>query len=174
MRIGWGYDIHPLKKGRQLILGSVKVPFEKGLYGHSDADVLIHAICDAIHGAMGEGDLGKFFPDTDPRFADIESSHLLREVVRRAKDRGYQIHNVDTTIIAQRPRLANYLPEMERRLAKILEIKRHEINVKATSPEEVGAIGREEAIAAQCVVLMEEKGNDSPAAGSGPGTDRKP
>lgn len=159
MRIGCGYDIHPLKEGRKLMLGGVNIPFEKGLYGHSDADVLIHAICNAILGAMGDGDLGKLFPDTDPRFADIESSHLLREVVHRVKARGYEIHNVDATIIAQRPRLANYLPEMEKRLARILEIKRQGINVKATSPEGIGAIGRGEAILAQCVVLLEEKRN---------------
>lgn len=157
MRIGWGYDIHPLKEGRKLIIGGVEVPFEKGLYGHSDADVLIHAICDAILGAMGQGDLGRLFPDTDPRFADIESRHLLREVVERAKAKGYEIHNVDTTIIAQRPRLTNYLPEMGQRLAQILEVEGERINVKATSPEGIGAIGREEAIAAQCVVLMGKK-----------------
>lgn len=159
MRIGCGYDIHPLKEGRKLMLGGVNIPFEKGLYGHSDADVLIHAICDAILGAMGDGDLGKLFPDTDPRFVDIESSHLLCEVVHRVKARGYEIHNVDATIIAQRPRLTNYLPEMEKRLARILEIKRQGINVKATSPEGIGAIGRGEAILAQCVVLLEEKRN---------------
>ncbi len=157
MRIGWGYDIHPLKEGRKLIIGGVEVPFEKGLYGHSDADVLIHAICDAILGAMGQGDLGRLFPDTDPRFADIESRYLLREVVERAKAKGYEIHNVDTTIIAQRPRLTNYLPEMGQRLAQILEVEGERINVKATSPEGIGAIGREEAIAAQCVVLMDKK-----------------
>lgn len=157
MRIGWGYDIHPLKEGRKLILGGVNVPFDRGLHGHSDADVLIHAVCDAILGAMGDGDLGKLFPDTDPRFADIESSHLLREVARRAKARGWRIHNVDATIVAQRPRLATYLPKMEARLAKTLEINRQGVNVKAASPEGIGAIGREEAIAAQCVVLIEEE-----------------
>ena len=157
MKIGWGYDIHPLREGRKLVLGGVDVPFKKGLYGHSDADVLIHAICDAILGAMGQGDLGKLFPDTDPRYAGIESSHLLQEVAHRAKKRGFMIHNVDATVIAQKPRLTNYLPEMERRLARTLEIKRQGMNVKATSPEGIGAIGREEAIAAQCVVLLEEK-----------------
>jgi len=157
MRIGWGYDIHPLKQGRELILGGVRVPFEKGLYGHSDADVLIHAICDAILGAMGDGDLGRLFPDTDPKFADIESSHFLREVVHRAEARQYEIHNVDATIIAQRPRLVSHLPRMEERLARIIQVNKQSINVKATSPEGIGAIGREEAIAAQCVVLLEEK-----------------
>jgi len=157
MRIGWGYDIHPLREGRKLMLGGVDVPFEKGLYGHSDADVLIHALCDALLGAMGEGDLGRLFPDTDPRFAHIESSHLLREVVDRTTAKGYEIHHVDATIIAQKPRLVNHLPQMEERLAKILGIEGQHINVKATSPEGIGAIGREEAIAAQCVVLMEEK-----------------
>ena len=157
MRIGWGYDIHPLREGRKLVLGGVRIPFEKGLFGHSDADVLIHAICDAILGALGDGDLGRLFPDTDPAFADIESSRLLREVVHRAVSQHYEIQNLDATIIAQRPRLAEYLPRMEASLAKILGINRERINVKATSPEGIGAIGREEAMAAQCVVLMETR-----------------
>ena len=157
MRIGWGYDIHPVREGRKLVLGGVRIPFEKGLFGHSDADVLIHAICDAILGALGDGDLGRLFPDTDPAFADIESSRLLREVVHRAVSQHYEIQNLDATIIAQRPRLAEYLPRMEASLAKILGINRERINVKATSPEGIGAIGREEAMAAQCVVLMETR-----------------
>lgn len=157
MRIGWGYDIHPLKEGRRLVLGGVEIPFEKGLYGHSDADVLIHAICDAILGAMADGDLGRLFPDTDPKFAEIDSSHLLRQVVDRAKARGYEIRNVDTTIVAQEPKLASYLSKMEERLAEILQLKGQDVNVKATSPEGIGAIGHEEAIAAQCVVLIEER-----------------
>jgi 2-C-methyl-D-erythritol 2,4-cyclodiphosphate synthase len=156
MRIGWGYDIHPLREGRALILGGVNIPFERGLHGHSDADVLIHAVCDAILGAMGDGDLGKLFPDTDPRFAGIDSSRLLCEVFGRAKVKGYRIHNIDATIIAQRPRLADYLSLMEEKLAETLELRGRNINVKATSPEGVGALGREEAIAAQCVVLLEE------------------
>lgn len=160
MRIGWGYDIHPLKEGRRLMLGGMEVPFHKGLDGHSDADVLIHAICDAILGAIGDGDLGRLFPEDDPRFADIESSYLLREVVHRAKAKGFEIHNVDTTIIAQRPRLADYLPAMAERLAEILGVEWQDINVKATSPEGIGAFGREEAIAAQCVVLIEESRDD--------------
>ncbi|NIQ38093.1 MAG: 2-C-methyl-D-erythritol 2,4-cyclodiphosphate synthase [Proteobacteria bacterium] len=157
MRIGWGYDIHPVKEGRKLMLGGVEVPSEKGLDGHSDADVLIHAVCDAILGAMGDGDLGSHFPDTDPRFANIESSKLLRKVVRSAQSKGYEIRNLDTTIIAQKPRLSDFLPKMGERLAEILEIEKQRINVKATSPEGIGAIGREEAIAAQSVVLMERR-----------------
>ncbi len=158
MRIGWGYDIHPLKEGRRLVLGGVEIPFGRGLYGHSDADVLIHAICDAILGAMADGDLGRLFPDTDPKFAEIDSSHLLRQVADRAKARGYEIRNVDTTIVAQEPRLASHLSKMEERLAEILGLKGQDVNVKATSPEGIGAIGREEAIAAHCVVLIEESG----------------
>jgi len=158
VRIGWGYDIHPLKEGRRLVLGGVEIPFERGLYGHSDADVLIHAICDAILGAMADGDLGRLFPDTDPKFAEIDSSHLLRQVVDRAKARGYEIRNIDTTIVAQEPKLASYLSKMEERLAEILRLKGQDVNVKATSPEGIGAIGHEEAIAAQCVVLMQKKG----------------
>jgi 2-C-methyl-D-erythritol 2,4-cyclodiphosphate synthase len=157
MKIGCCYDIHPLREGRKLILGGVDIPFEKGLYGHSDADVLIHALCDALLGAMGEGDLGRLFPDTDPRFADLESSHFLREVVHRTTAKGYKIDHVDATIIAQKPRLVNHLPQMEERLAEIMGIEGQQINVKATSPEGVGALGREEAIAAQCVVLVEAR-----------------
>lgn len=157
MRIGWGYDIHPLREARKLMLGGMKIPFKKGLAGHSDADVLIHAICDAILGATGQGDLGRLFPDNDPRFEGIESGVLLREVIRQARKRGYEIINVDTTIVAQTPRLAEYLPGMEENLAKLLGIDKKRINVKAASPEGIGAIGREEAIAAQSVVLMEEK-----------------
>ena len=157
MRIGWGYDIHPLRRGRRLFLGGVLIPFDKGLEGHSDADVLIHAICDALLGAMGDGDLGRLFPDSDPRFADVESSRLLREVVHRVKARRYKIDNVDATIIAQKPRLANHLVAMEEKLAGVLQIETRNINVKATSPEGIGALGREEAIAAQCVVLIDER-----------------
>lgn len=157
MRIGLGYDIHPLREGRKLMLGGVNVPFEKGLIGHSDADVLIHALCDAILGALGEGDLGRLFPDTDTRFADMESSYFLHEVVRRTGAKGCTIQHVDATIIAQRPRLVSYLPRMEERLAEILGVEVPQVNIKATSPEGIGAVGREEAIAAQCVVLVEER-----------------
>ena len=157
IKVGFGFDVHQLKEGADLWIGGVKIPSEKGAVGHSDADVLIHAVCDAILGAMGEGDLGRHFPDTDPRFADIGSLHFLREIAHRAEGRGYRIHNVDATIIAQRPRLAKYLPEMEKRLATTLEIGREGVNVKAASPEGIGAIGREEAVVAQCVVLLEEK-----------------
>jgi 2-C-methyl-D-erythritol 2,4-cyclodiphosphate synthase len=159
MKIGWGYDIHPLKRGKKLVLGGVDLPFEKGLHGHSDADVLIHAVCDAILGAMGDGDRGRLFPDTDPGFAGIESTHFLQEISQRAATRGFRIHNVDATIIAQRPRLAPYLAEMEKRLARALKIEKQAINVKATSPEGIGAIGRQEAIAALCAVLLEEERN---------------
>jgi 2-C-methyl-D-erythritol 2,4-cyclodiphosphate synthase len=161
MKIGWGYDIHPLRVGRKLVLGGVEIPFEKGLDGHSDADVLIHALCDALLGAAGQGDLGRLFPDTDSRFANIESSRLLREVLHGTRVGEFEIHHVDSTIIAQRPRLVTYLPRMEERLAAILELERERINIKATSPEGIGAIGREEAIAAQCVVLMEARKRES-------------
>ncbi len=161
MKIGWGYDIHPLRMGKKLVLGGVEIPFEKGLDGHSDADVLIHALCDALLGAAGQGDLGRLFPDTDPRFANIESSRLLREILHETRVGEFEIHHVDSTIIAQRPRLVTYLPRMEERLATILELERGRINIKATSPEGIGAIGREEAIAAQCVVLMEARKRES-------------
>jgi len=161
MKIGWGYDIHPLRVGRKLVLGGVHIPFEKGLDGHSDADVLIHALCDALLGAAGQGDLGRLFPDTDPRFANIESSRLLRKILHETRVAEFDIHHVDSTIIAQRPKLVTHLPRMEEGLAGILEVERERINIKATSPEGIGAIGREEAIAAQCVVLMEPKKRES-------------
>jgi 2-C-methyl-D-erythritol 2,4-cyclodiphosphate synthase len=157
MRIGWGYDIHPLVEGRDLMLGGVKVPFQKGLSGHSDADVLIHAICDAILGALGRGDLGRHFPDDDPRFEGVASIYFLREVVRQAHEQGYGIRNLDTTVITQTPRLVNFLAQMEAELAGALQIETTRVNVKATSPEGIGPIGHGDAIAAQCVVLLEER-----------------
>jgi 2-C-methyl-D-erythritol 2,4-cyclodiphosphate synthase len=153
MRVGIGYDLHRLAANRKLILGGVEIPFELGLLGHSDADVLTHAICDAMLGAVGLGDIGQHFPDTDPAYAGINSLILL-DKVKTLVCANYTIQNVDSTIIAQRPRLAPYIPEMRKRLAAVLGIPVNQINVKATTSEGLGFIGEGKAIAAQAVVCL--------------------
>jgi len=155
MRVGQGYDVHPLVAGRELILGGVKIPHSKGLSGHSDADVLIHAICDACLGAAGLGDIGRHFPDSDPRFKGIDSRVLLRQVVRLLEQRDWRVGNVDSTIVAQAPRLAAHIPAMVHNLAADLEVPESSVNVKATTTEHLGFAGREEGIAAHAVVLIE-------------------
>jgi 2-C-methyl-D-erythritol 2,4-cyclodiphosphate synthase len=155
MRIGIGYDIHPLSKGRKLVLGGIEIPHTQGLAGHSDADALVHAVCDALLGAMGEGDLGRHYPSTDPKFKDISSLVLLEEVSGLLAKKGYRLINVDTVIIAQAPRLGPYLAAMGARLAEVLKVDRAAINVKVKSGEHLDAIGREEAIAAHAVCLIE-------------------
>lgn len=155
MRIGQGFDVHQLVPGRELILGGVKVPYELGLLGHSDADVLIHAIMDALLGAIGAGDIGIHFPDTDPRYRGADSTQLLAEVLRLVAEAGYRIGNVDATIIAQRPKLAGYIPQMRERLAGVAGCDRSALNIKATTTEKLGFTGRGEGIAAQAVVLLE-------------------
>ncbi len=155
MRIGQGFDVHQLVPGRELILGGVKVPYELGLLGHSDADVLIHAIMDALLGAIGAGDIGIHFPDTDPRYRGADSTQLLAEVLRLVAEAGYRIGNVDATIIAQRPKLAGYIPQMRERLAGVAGCDRSVLNIKATTTEKLGFTGRGEGIAAQAVVLLE-------------------
>lgn len=155
MRIGFGYDSHRLAAGRKLILGGTWVPFELGLLGHSDADVLIHAVCDAILGAVGAGDIGRQFPDTDPAYRDISSLLLLRRVVDVAAGRGYRVLNVDTTIVLERPKLAPYLGEMTENLAGILGIPVARISVKAKTNEGMGLVGAGEGAAAFAVVLLE-------------------
>jgi len=153
MRIGMGYDMHRLVAGRRLILGGVEIPFEKGLLGHSDADVLTHAICDALLGAAGLGDIGCHFPDTDPAWADIESLKLLDQV--RAMIRGdWVIANIDATVMAEEPKISPFREAMVSRLAAVLRLNRLQINIKATTLEGLGAVGRAEGIAAQCVVLL--------------------
>ena len=153
MRIGMGYDMHRLVAGRRLILGGVAIPFEKGLLGHSDADVLTHAICDALLGAAGLGDIGCHFPDTDPAWADIESLKLLDQV--RAMIRGdWVIANIDATVMAEEPKISPFREAMVSRLAAVLRLNRLQINIKATTLEGLGAVGRGEGIAAQCVVLL--------------------
>jgi 2-C-methyl-D-erythritol 2,4-cyclodiphosphate synthase len=155
MRIGQGFDVHALAAGRKLIVGGVHIPFAKGLLGHSDADVLLHAICDALLGAAGLGDIGRHFPDTDARYSDIDSRELLRDVARKLRSLQLTVVNVDATIIAQAPRMAPHIPRMVVNISEDLGVVPAAVNVKATTTEELGFIGREEGIAAQAVALIE-------------------
>ena len=154
MRIGHGYDVHCLVEGRKLIMGGVDIPWEKGLLGHSDADVLLHAIADAILGAVALGDIGRHFPDTDPRFKGADSLKLLAHVGELARAQGYVTGNVDATIVAQRPKMAPHIQKMRENIALALDIDPGRINVKATTTEELGFAGRGEGIAAHAVALM--------------------
>lgn len=156
MRIGFGYDVHRLVEGRPLILGGVEVPHQRGLLGHSDADVLIHALMDALLGAAALGDIGKHFPDTDAKFKGISSLLLLKKVKELLQAHGYSVHNVDAVVVAERPKLASYIEMMCENIAKILEIDRRKVNVKATTTEGLGFTGREEGIAAHAVVIIHE------------------
>lgn len=155
MRIGQGFDIHALTEGRKLIIGGVTIPYERGLAGHSDADVLLHAICDALIGAAALGDIGKHFPDIDARYAGIDSRKLLREVVALLRERGYRVVNMDSTVIAQAPKLAPYILPMRENIAADLGIAIEDVNVKAKTSERLGAIGRGEGIVAEAVVLID-------------------
>ena len=157
MRIGNGYDVHRLVPGRKLILGGVDVPHSKGLLGHSDADVLLHALSDAILGAIGEGDIGRHFPDTDPAYQGADSIKLLRQVMDLADAKGYRVGNVDATIVAQRPKLAPFIQQMRLNIARALSTDEERVNVKATTTEELGFAGRGEGIAAYAVALLEQK-----------------
>ena len=157
LRIGSGFDIHRLIEGRRLILGGIEIPFEKGLSGHSDADVLIHAIIDSILGAMGKADIGTFFPDTDNKFKDIDSKILLKKVVEIMKNEGFSIINIDTNIIAQAPKLMPHVPLMKEKLAQLLEIEVDQISIKAKTMENLDSIGKGEGIAAQASVLIIKK-----------------
>jgi 2-C-methyl-D-erythritol 2,4-cyclodiphosphate synthase len=154
MRIGQGFDVHQLVAGRKLIIGGVDIPFEKGLLGHSDADVLLHAICDALLGAAALGDIGKHFADTDAQFKDIDSRILLRDVMQKLRGLGYRVGNVDATIIAQAPKMAPHIPTMVANIAADLGVEMNAVNVKATTTEQLGYTGRGEGIAAQAVVLL--------------------
>lgn len=156
MRVGFGYDVHPFVSGRPLILGGIRIPYLLGLKGHSDADVLTHAICDALLGAVAEGDIGRHFPDTDPQYRDIKSMILLKEVLVKVREKGFRPINVDATIVAQKPKLADTIPRMVKEVADVLEIETGRVNVKATTTEGLGFTGREEGIAAYAVVLVEE------------------
>jgi 2-C-methyl-D-erythritol 2,4-cyclodiphosphate synthase len=154
IRIGHGYDVHRLVAERELILGGVEVPYSLGLLGHSDADVLLHAICDAILGALGEGDIGRHFPDTDPAYRGISSLKLLREVMALAEAKGYDIGNLDATVIAQRPKLAPHIRAMVENIAEACGADIEKINVKATTTEQLGFEGRGEGISAHAVVVL--------------------
>ena len=156
MRIGHGYDVHRLVEARDLILGGVKVPYELGLLGHSDADVLLHAVSDALLGAAGLGDIGRHFPDTDPQYKGADSLKLLRIVGEKVMAAGYRVSNIDVTMIAQRPKLKDYIEQMERNIAGALGIDMNRVNVKATTEEKLGFTGNMEGMACHAVCLLEE------------------
>ncbi len=154
MRIGFGYDSHRLAEGRRLVLGGVEIPHDRGLLGHSDADVLVHAVCDAILGALAAGDIGRHFPDTDPAYKDISSLKLLEHVRILGAQRGYDIHNVDSTVVLEQPRISEHIPVMAVKLAETLKIALESVNVKAKTNEGMGFAGRQEGIAAYAVVTI--------------------
>lgn len=156
-RIGQGFDVHQLTEGRPLIIGGIEIPYEKGLLGHSDADVLLHTVADACLGAIGEGDIGRHFPDTDPEFKDADSAKLLEHVWKLVKEKGYELVNADCTIIAQKPKMASYIDQMRERIAQLLETDNENINVKATTTEKLGFTGRGEGIASQVAVLLQKR-----------------
>lgn len=154
MRIGQGFDVHQLVEGRPLILGGITIPHAKGLLGHSDADVLLHTVADACLGAIGEGDIGKHFPDTDAAFKDANSAKLLEHVWQIVKKSGFKLGNIDCTIMAEKPKMAPYIQKMQGRISELLEADVSQVNVKATTTEKLGFTGREEGIASQAVVLL--------------------
>lgn len=159
MRIGQGFDVHALVEGRKLVVGGVTIPFERGLAGHSDADVLIHAVCDALLGAAGLGDIGGHFPDSDPKYRNADSRTLLREVGRKVREAGFSIANLDATIIAEAPKMAPHAQAMVANLSADLGLKAAQVNVKAKTAERLGAIGRGEGIAAEAIALLGETGD---------------
>ncbi|GIN72230.1 2-C-methyl-D-erythritol 2,4-cyclodiphosphate synthase [Bacillus sp. J14TS2] len=157
LRIGQGFDVHQFAEDRPLIIGGITIPHEKGLIGHSDADVLLHTIADACLGAIGEGDIGHHFPDTDPDFKDADSAKLLEQVWKFVTERGYTLANLDCTIMAQKPKMAPHIEKMKKRIAQLLEANEEQINVKATTTETLGFVGREEGIASMAVVLLQKQ-----------------
>ena len=156
VRIGHGYDVHRLAAGRRLLLGGVDIPFERGLDGHSDADVLLHALCDALLGSLSLGDIGMHFPDTDLRYKDSDSLELLKRVMGMVEERGYRVGNVDLTVIAERPKISAYIPQMKENIARTLRLDREQVSIKATTTEGLGFAGRGEGIAVHAVVLVEK------------------
>jgi len=156
MRIGFGYDVHPLVEGRRLILGGVEIPFEKGLEGHSDADVLLHAVCDALLGALGEGDIGKHFPNNDPRYRGISSLRLLEAVASMMTERFLALENLDVSVVAEKPQIAAYIPRMSEQISRALNLAPERVNIKATTSEGLGFIGEGKGMAAYAVVLLKE------------------
>jgi len=159
MRIGYGYDVHTLGPGRKLILGGIEIPHSKGLVGHSDSDVLVHAVCDALLGAMGEGDLGRHYPSSDQRYKDISSLKLLEDVASKLRKKGYRVGNVDTVIVAQAPRLDRHLAAMGMKLAETLRVEVGLVNVKVKSGEGLDAVGKEEGMIAHAVCMIEPIGS---------------
>ena len=156
MRIGHGYDVHRLVEGRDLILGGVKIDYEKGLLGHSDADVLLHAVSDALLGAAGLGDIGRHFPDTDPKYKGADSLELLREVYRKIAEKGFRVGNIDVTMIAQKPKLKDFIPQMQENIAAAVGVAPDRVNVKATTEEKLGFTGSGEGMSCHAVCLLEE------------------
>ena len=156
MRIGHGYDVHRLVEGRDLILGGVKIDYEKGLLGHSDADVLLHAVSDALLGAAGMGDIGRHFPDTDPKYKGADSLELLREVYRKISEKGFRVGNIDVTMIAQKPKLKDFIPQMQENIAAAVGVAPDRVNVKATTEEKLGFTGSGEGMACHAVCLLED------------------
>ena len=156
MRIGHGYDVHRLVEGRDLILGGVKIAYEKGLLGHSDADVLLHAVSDALLGAAGLGDIGRHFPDTDPKYKGADSLELLREVYRKISEKGFRVGNIDVTMIAQKPKLKDFIPQMQENIAASVNVSPDRVNVKATTEEKLGFTGTGEGMSCHAVCLLEE------------------
>lgn len=161
VRIGQGFDVHQLTEGRKCIIGGVEIPHSRGLAGHSDADVLLHAISDAILGAIGQGDIGKHFPDTDPAFKDADSGQLLQEVWKIAEKDGFELGNLDATVIAEAPKMAPYIDKIRTKIAGLLDVDFSQVNVKATTSEKLGFPGRGEGIASQAVVLLQNSPQSS-------------
>lgn len=155
-RIGNGYDVHKLVENRKLILGGIDIPHTKGVLGHSDGDVLVHAIMDALLGALALGDIGKHFPDNDNSFKDIDSCILLKKVIKLIKDKGYKIINIDSIIVLQSPKIKNYIPEMVEKLSKIMEIEEEQLSIKATTEEKLGFTGEELGVKSYCVTLLQK------------------
>ena len=158
MRVGMGYDVHKLVEGRKLILGGVEIPYEKGLLGHSDADVMLHAVMDALLGAAALGDIGLHFPDTDPKYKGASSIKLLEHVGGLLEENGYVIENIDATIIAQKPKMAPHIQKMKENISRILKCDIADVNIKATRGEKLGFVGHEEGAVSQCVVMLKKKG----------------
>lgn len=156
-RVGQGFDVHKLVEDRPLIIGGITIPYEKGLLGHSDADVLLHAVTDACLGAIGEGDIGRHFPDTDMKYKDADSKKLLADAFQLVKEKGYELVNIDCTIMAQKPKMAPHIQAMKEQIATLLEASVEQVNVKATTTEQLGFVGREEGIAALSVVMLQKR-----------------
>ncbi len=157
MRIGFGYDVHRLVEGRKLMIGGVEVPSPRGLQGHSDADVLLHAVCDSLLGALGEGDIGRHFPDSDPQFQGISSLHLLQKVAEKIAEHGFLVENVDSTVVAEQPRISPYIPLMAEKIASTLGVPIPRVNIKATTSEGLGFVGEGKGMAAFAVALLQPK-----------------